>query len=111
MKLTRRKAIKWSIELWQWLAETGSDVKKDWPGWKRKTFQDEHITLDCFLCKKYYKIECIGCPLKIKEKGCCREDNKAHPYVKWFNANFEEERKEAAKNMVKILQEHYVEII
>ena len=35
MKLTRKKAISISIELWTWLAETGSEYKHEWPGWKK----------------------------------------------------------------------------
>ena len=50
MKLTEKKAIELSIELWTWLAETGEN-KNEWPEWKRHGGQYEECENDCFLCK------------------------------------------------------------
>ena len=35
MKLTKEQAIQISIELWEWLAETGGTDQSEWPGWKK----------------------------------------------------------------------------
>ncbi len=46
MRLTRKRAIELSIELWEWLAETGK-AKWEWEGWKRYG----ETEADCFLCE------------------------------------------------------------
>ena len=35
MKLTKKLMWKVVIELWEWMTETGSDCKGDWPGWEK----------------------------------------------------------------------------
>ena len=46
MKLTKKKAIEITIELWEWLAETGKD-KEDWEGWKNLA----SMVYNCPLCE------------------------------------------------------------
>ena len=62
MRLTKKKAIEESIELWEWLAETGKE-KEDWPEWN----EDENILNDCFFCEYSYRrsgaLGCKYCPL------------------------------------------------
>ena len=69
MKLTRTEAIDYSIELWEWLAETGKH-KEDWPKWDKFGRVDS----ECFLCEydtynhavlKAKKDDCI-CPYNDK---------------------------------------------
>ena len=45
MRLTKKKAIELSIELWEWLAETGKH-KGDWDGWDKYGSNP----YNCFLC-------------------------------------------------------------
>ena len=47
MRLTKKKAIELTIELWEWLAEMGNECKSEWPNW----FEYDHITFFCFLCE------------------------------------------------------------
>ena len=67
MKLTKRKALEISKELWTWLAETGEEFKQDWPGWKKYGKMIHY----CPCCEYVgqqgkYSIDrtlCEGCPL------------------------------------------------
>jgi hypothetical protein len=70
-KLTKRQAIKRSIELWAWLAETGKN-KNAWLGWKNYG----NIKCNCFLCEYSWnsakKKGCsYSCPLKLKTGIAC----------------------------------------
>ncbi len=42
MKLTQKKALMISIELWEWLKESGLQ-KEDWPGWEKYGEMDDDI--------------------------------------------------------------------
>ena len=65
MSLTRKKAIDLSIELWEWLAETGKR-KWDWPEWEKYG----EMASSCFLCEydlrrdKGFTLACEYCPLQ-----------------------------------------------
>ena len=81
MKLTERQAIEKSIELWEWLAETGED-KDDWLGWKRNGGKySGHISGDCFLCEYTKRLSCTECPYNLHYKYVCQWDNT--PYANW----------------------------
>ena len=81
MRLTKRKAIELSIELWTWCAETGRDKKK-WPGWKK--YPSNYW--DCFLCEydSNHDGGCQSCPYMQRYKGCFNGDT---PYKNWDKAN------------------------
>ena len=77
-KLTKKKAIEISKELWTWLAETGGE-KEDWPGWNKY----EEGGLDCPLCQYARKgdvEDCDKCPYFQKFGHCCE---KCTPYSEW----------------------------
>lgn len=48
MRLTRKKAIELCIELWTWLAETGSKDKWHWPKWKEYFTDYSEIEDACY---------------------------------------------------------------
>ena len=99
MKLTKKRAIEKSIELWEWLAETGEEWKKEWSGWDgAKAFND------CFLCEYtlglssfVFDLECKEyCPLaKGKRQFQC--DKTTQPYHHWCEAKTAQTRKKYAK--------------
>ena len=69
MRLTRKKAIEISKELWAWLAETGK-LKHKWPKWEEYGDMAE----DCPLCeyqdrKRHHAEDCPDCPL-MQTMGC-----------------------------------------
>ena len=108
MKLTKKQAIDWSIELWEFLAETGSAYKHLWPKWEELGKAKN----DCFLCEYSFPkggsildgSECDKCPLEWGLYGC--EDNEESAYFKWLDwATNKKERKEYAKLFLKQLKE------
>ena len=108
MKLTARKAVELSIDLWAWLGETGED-KDDWPEWESNGGQYPKVESDCFLCEYDSRKEndCEACPYFIKYSACCNEGT---PFDKWIDAEEETDRKEFAKQFVRQLKEILKEI-
>lgn len=94
MKLTKKKAIAITIELWAWLAETGDENKEDWPSWKKYGEMD----CDCPLCE-YSKqwsgnrLSCRYCPYKEQFYGCLKPEN---PFKRWCDAKTARTRKKYA---------------
>jgi len=87
MKLTRKKAIELSIELWTWLAETGKE-KHEWPKWRDNGGEHDDVVFDCFLCKYAGRKQgddcetCHPCPyFKHYGVACC--DAEDSPYNNW----------------------------
>ena len=110
MKLTAKRAVVLSIELWEWLAETGLD-KEGWPKWKRNggKYSDE-IEGDCFLCE-YAQGGCGKCPYDIKYGECiCGDMNAPTLYDEWEVAGTEEDAKKYAKQFLEQLKEILKEI-
>jgi len=106
MKLTERQAIEKSIELWEWLAKTGSEHKIDWDGWE----ENEEITDDCFLCEyavqksgtDYLDERCLVCPYYRKYGYKCFEDSSS--YCAWDEADDKKGRKKYAKQFLNQLK-------
>lgn len=98
MRLTARKAVELSIDLWASLAETGED-KDDWPEWESNGGQYPEARGLCFLCEYDFrkKGDCEACPYNIKYKSCCEEET---PFVKWADAKNETDRKKFAKQFL-----------
>ena len=102
MKLTERQAIEKSIELWEWLAETGSYWKDDWDGWE----EDVEITDECFLCEyavqesgtAYLDKRCLVCPYYGKYGFKCV--NGCSPYCAWDDADDYDDKKKYAKQFL-----------
>lgn len=107
MELTERQAVELSIELWEWLAETGRE-KEAWPAWKKNGGEFSSPRLLCFLCEyaRYNPFiispSCELCPYFIKYKASCYEDNR--PYSEWDGIKDEDIRKKYAKQFLKELK-------
>ena len=98
MELTKEKAIELSIELWEWLAETGSEYKRDWPEWEKYG----KVDVNCFLCAYVRLTGCGACPYD-EIFGWC--DTNDAPYHRWYNVKTIEDRKKYAKKFLAQLKE------
>ena len=84
MKITKKIALKICVELWTWIAVTGSRNKHDWPGWAKYG----NMPNDCPCCEyvdsHFYR--CDECPLIKLWPGCgyvlCAR--RPSPYYKWY---------------------------
>lgn len=105
-RLTRRKAIDFFRELWQFLAETGKE-KTDWPRWKYNSGDIPTMAWDCPLCEyanrwkdknpsqrdcRCYKGKCL---IDWPECICILSDNSL--YKRWQGSGSIIERKKLAK--------------
>lgn len=82
MRLTRKKAIEISIELWTWLAETGKECKHSWPGWEKYVHMSNYCPLCEYVGRKCRdEAFCSSCPY-YKVFGYCILGY----YDKWYNA-------------------------
>ena len=100
MRLTLKKAIWISKELWTWLAETGKE-KHEWPGWG----EYGKMGLDCPLCEyaseDRFKPTCEPCPYHQKYKRCTpllppRNRKEKTLYWRWAGAKTPKTRKKYA---------------
>lgn len=71
MRLTKKKAWQLTVELWDWLAETGKQ-KEEWPMWAALG----EYAADCPLCEYTYRGGRHGCDFcilgdPIEQKGVC----------------------------------------
>jgi len=99
MRLTKKKAIDISIELWIWLAETGSEFKSRWEGWDKY----EEMFCYCALCEYAFRHgDCNDCPYYKKFGECCED---THPYHQWENAESIEERRKYAELFLEQLRQ------
>lgn len=99
MRLTKKKAIEITIELWTWLALTGHTYKGAWNGWDKYGA----MLYDCPLCEWARNGNdekgCGTCPY-YEEFGRCvpvffgrRRDT---PFSHWQEASTPEDRKKDA---------------
>jgi len=110
MKLTEKKAIEISIELWTWLAETGASFKFEWSGWEKYGM----MANDCALCelsfpRRYPRADdaCDHCPYN-KRFGPCQSHiwgGELTPYDKWCEARTKKGRKLYASKFLEQLKE------
>ena len=101
MRLTKKKAIELSIELWEWLKKTGK-YKYEWPRWDKYG----EMLANCFLCqwsveRTYKSIGCGYCPIAKKFKGNCETTF----YWKWNSSITEQDRKKYASLFLAQLKE------
>lgn len=107
MKLTKKKAIQISIELWTWLAETGAAHKWRWQGWRKYGY----MHADCPLCEYVNPLGggCASCPYYQKFGHCYTllTGNKGlkTSFDKWCNARKVETRKKYAALFLQQLKE------
>lgn len=99
MRLTLKNAIKWTKELWAWLAETGKR-KEDWPEWEKYG----EMAADCFLCEyaNRHGHGCSVCPYD-RRFGYC--SNEGTYFNLWDNSVTAEDRKKYAALFLKQLEE------
>ena len=102
MRLTKKKAIQISIELWEYMAETGEGRKGKWEGWK----EYGEMSCDCALCEYEEQRggggdECDHCPYWQKF-GNCWDDA---PYDKWRYAKTKATRKKYAELLLEQLRQ------
>lgn len=109
MRLTKKKAIAISIELWEWLAETGEEYKCFWSGWDK--YGD--MANECALCeyRNYHggyrilandKKECPTCPYYAKYGEC---EEKSSPYHRWREGKSKVKRKKYATQFLEQLKQ------
>ena len=96
-RLTRKRALTLSIELWTWLAETGLQ-KYEWPGWAKFG----PVGGDCFLCEYSGNIECDRCPYNIHFHHNCFEES---AYTDWERARNKRFRKQHAAKFLNELKQ------
>lgn len=100
MKLTREKALKKHIEMWDWMAETGSWSRFDYFRHKNMTrnIPDAYNYCCVYTLDEVGCCNCEKCPLWIniasKSSGCYSENS---PFFKWLHSSTESERKKYAK--------------
>lgn len=100
MKLTAKKAVELSIELWEWLAGTGEEEKDVWPEWEENGGKYPEVQCHCFLCE--YNDQqggdmpdnCQYCPYD-RSRGLCME--RFNPYGRWTRGKTNRTRKKYAK--------------
>ncbi len=104
MRLTKEKAIELSIELWEWMAKTGTEYKDQWTGWEKYALTSKN---DCFLCEYNDMqggrslIDCSYCPYFEKFGRCV--DNSI--FGKWAYTETKRTRKKYAKLFLEQLKE------
>jgi len=106
VELTKEQAIDISIELWTWLAETGSGRKLEWQGWKKYGA----MGCGCALCAYTEQQEegaaavtCKPCPYYRKFHGKCFKRNRI--YAKWEKTNNIDQRKKYASQFLEQLRQ------
>jgi len=107
MRLTKKKAIEIAIELWTWLAETGSEGKFEWPGWDTHGYMASHCPLCEYGRRQAAKSEldsCNYCPY-CAVFGECQSVDDDTPYDMWFFAQTTEDRKKYAGQFLEQLKQ------
>ncbi len=106
-KLTLKRALELSIELWTWCAETGQD-KTLWPGW------NDYLAHNyCFICQEateaspeIYHANCkFICPLGDRIDGCY-----GYSWGKWVKASTAKTRRKYAALFLGELKQKLAEI-
>lgn len=104
-KLTKKKALEICIELWTWLAETGSEYKFDWPGWKE--YGD--IWAHCPCCEYQKQNPVSNCLIFSGINGKCTCTKEDSVYTKWNSAGTST-RKEYAQQIVDLAKQKLSEL-
>ena len=82
-RLTKRKALEITTELWQWMVENPGNLKYQWPGWEK--YGEMYGACACceYVVRHDHKHTCTFCPLygkwSNKEHSICNEG----PYDDW----------------------------
>ena len=95
MRLTKRKALELTIELWDWLAKNPSKTEGDWPKWKLNGGSIHEMQHDCSCCEYdlrhggsgYSAGGCQHCPLRdYWPHGSCEPEFGSSPWFDWIEA-------------------------
>ena len=106
--LKKEKTLKKHIEMWDWMAETGSWSKSDYFRHKNMT---RNIPDSYNYCCEYTLDELGGCDcekcllyanVNSKNNACCAENS---PYMKWIFSSSESERKKHAKEFADLARD------
>lgn len=115
MRLSRKRAIELTIELWTWMAETGRR-QNDWPGWKDNGGKYQ-VEESCFMCeyarqKTERTIEeddsCVVCPYHELYGPCVSDAFSKYPLTpleKWMNTSTVASHRRRAVEIVKLLEQ------
>jgi len=109
MDLTYPKALKLSLDLWTWLAESGAASKREWPGWMFNGGTVMSMEHDCPCCElvrgsrgRAEKMTCLACPAwrvwpyPMTYTAPCPCQHEKSLYTVWRQAETPEGRKAAA---------------
>lgn len=100
MKLTKKKAIEISIELWTFLAETGKE-KSDWEGWEEYREMDYLCPLCEYATSKGMR-NCRSCPYWEKFRWCY---SWRKPFWHWEDVSMTKTKKKYAKLFLEQLKQ------
>jgi len=97
---TMKKALRKTIQLWEWLADHPHCGKREWPEW------EEEVENDCFLCGYAASLvdhdcyHCRACPVDWGNYRHCYDDGA--PYDRWSNPDSDEDKVQAARDLVNL---------
>ena len=103
MRLTKKKALEITTELWAWLAETGKR-KAAWSGWEKYGYMDSACPLCEYTCRLrrnlYEGKDCRICPLGLGYYGCYETS-----YSNWEEARTDKTRRKYANLFLEQLKQ------
>lgn len=98
MRLSKKRAIELTLELWQWLYKHPDKGKFKWPEWEYNGGKYPTVINDCFACNKG---PCSKCPLlPLWPDTCCPGAHQSTIYTRWAAAKSNKTRKKYAKQIV-----------
>lgn len=103
MRLTKKRAIELTLELWTWLYENPTKYKANWPGWTWSGGQYKEVSCDCFCCEWVFTVTkkgCSSCPLAPLWGASCAELSEGNVYRLWGEATTNKDKKKYAKQIV-----------
>lgn len=81
IRLSKRKAKRDAVAVWQWLADNPGKCKSDLPKHVYESIKDDESRCPlCTLFARSKKNRCAKCPLVLAGIGC---SNEGSPYIVW----------------------------
>ena len=104
-RLTKRKALEITAELWQWMVENPGNLKYQWPGWEK--YGEMYGACACCEYARRHshgpiKDNCVPCPLYgkwSKEEHSICDDG---PYADWERSKSSKARTKHALAIVEL---------
>ena len=105
MRLSKKKSVEITKELWQWLAQNPKNSKGEWDGWAKYGTMRKPRRYNCPLCEYVAQrgvLTCDYCPLLgwwtgVSGSECILESS---PYTKWVDAQSIEDKIKYANEIV-----------